>query len=49
MSEWMNKCSRTEREGGRERERERVRYWEGGKERERGSVPSERTHSSGCD
>lgn len=23
MSEWMNKCSRTEREGGRERERER--------------------------
>lgn len=47
MSEWMNKCSRTEREGGREKER--VRYWEGGKERERGSVPSERTHSSGCD
>lgn len=23
MSEWMNKCSRTEREGGRESERER--------------------------
>lgn len=37
MDEWVNKCSRTEKE----RERE--------EERERGSVPSERTHSTGCD
>lgn len=48
VSGWTSAAGQRGRGEGKEREREGAILGRG-KERERGSVPSERTHSSGCD